>query len=243
MPVLTLPSHTAAMKFDFAPEGFDTANLMYLAAFGSGDPVTGVTEETTGSQILTVNIDTGEIKPFAYNKSGKPAGRSLSGFNRPVDVKFGPDSCLYIVDFGILETHGQVPNAIPNTGVIWKICKQRTSYKQGSYSGDNVIRGDNPWEPDYTQLVTKLEEFISGLPGEWGLYFKDLTSGNTFGISEELPVPAASTVKVPVVLYAANLVSQGKLSWNERLTYYAWRDWRGGAGSLQFTAKDGDNIP
>ena len=65
------------MKFDFAPEGFDTANLMYLAAFGSGDPVTGVTEETTGSQILTVNIDTGEIKPFAYNKSGKPAGRSL----------------------------------------------------------------------------------------------------------------------------------------------------------------------
>ena len=52
--------------------------------------------------------------------------------------------------------------------------------------------------------------------------------------NEEMPVPAASTVKVPVVLYAASLV--GKLSWNERLTYESWRDWKA-AGPVLFSSR------
>lgn len=102
------------------------------------------------------------------------------------------------------------------------------------------------WDPNYEPLKEQLDAYITNLNQQysemWGIYFVDLTSGKTFGINQDLQVPAASTVKVPVVLYASYLVSQGKLSWDERLTYVKARDWRDGSGSLQFTAKDGDTF-
>lgn len=108
------------------------------------------------------------------------------------------------------------------------------------------IGSEEQWNPDYAPLERELRERIEAINQEtgqeWGIYFEDLTSGKTFGVNEDLWVPAASTVKVPVVLYASYLVSRGELSWDERLTYVASRDWRGGAGSLQFTARDGDTF-
>lgn len=105
---------------------------------------------------------------------------------------------------------------------------------------------EEQWNPDYAPLEREVRERIEEINREtgqeWGIYFEDLTSGKTFGVNEDLWVPAASTVKVPVVLYASYLVSRGELSWDERLTYVASRDWRGGAGSLQFTARDGDTF-
>jgi len=102
------------------------------------------------------------------------------------------------------------------------------------------------WNPDYVALEKKLQDYVADLEREtgqkWGIYFEDLTSGKSFGVNPDLWVPAASTVKVPVVLYASYLVSRGELSWDERLMYIAERDWRPGAGSLQFTAKDHDTF-
>jgi len=59
----------------------------------------------------------------------------IDGFNRPTNVKFGPDGCAYVVDYGAVRDFGQSdPDAkfkgdgngplvqIPGTGVIWKIC-------------------------------------------------------------------------------------------------------------------------
>ncbi len=102
--------------------------------------------------------------------------------------------------------------------------------------------GDDGWNPTYTALKADLVEYLDGVDGEWSIYFKDLDSGKTFGISPDEPIPAASTVKVPVVLYASRLASQGKLSWDEQLTYVASRDYRTGSGSLQYTAEDGDKF-
>ena len=60
----------------------------------------------------------------------------LHGINRPVDLKFGPDDCVYLVDYGAVRDFGQSDPAskfidpldaplvqIPGTGVIWKICR------------------------------------------------------------------------------------------------------------------------
>ena len=60
----------------------------------------------------------------------------LHGINRPVDLKFGPDDCAYLVDYGAVRDFGQSDPAskftnpldaplvqIPGTGVIWKICR------------------------------------------------------------------------------------------------------------------------
>ena len=76
-----------------------------------------------------------QIQNFARNKDGDQAFVSLDrGFNRPTNIRFGPDGCAYVADYGAVldngeDTHFKIPGdgpllQIPGTGVIWKICKQ-----------------------------------------------------------------------------------------------------------------------
>jgi hypothetical protein len=50
------------------------------------------------------------------------------GIERPIDVKFGPDGAMYIVDYGIANVNsartaeGQVPYEFPpETGAVWRV--------------------------------------------------------------------------------------------------------------------------
>jgi hypothetical protein len=77
-----------------------------------------------------------EIQRFAHNtifEQAFPDG--LRGFNRPTNVRFGPDGCAYVADYGAVRDNGQSDPAskwldpadsplvqFPGTGVIWKIC-------------------------------------------------------------------------------------------------------------------------
>lgn len=252
-PIALLSPDSGAMKFDFAPKGFDPSTRMFIAIFGEPAVSAGTTAKPVPSAsaypgVLALDLATGRTETFAYNKAQKPVGRSIDGLNHPIDVKFGPDGCLYILDFGVIETSGSEAKAVPGTGAVWKVIKQRSEYHEFVMatmakleSAQNTAQAI-AWNPDYSGLRATLESYIAQRPEVWGLYFKDIVSGKSFGINEYVQVPAASTVKVAVVLYASHLVSQGKLDWNERLTYYAERDWRGGAGTMQFTAKDGDTF-
>jgi hypothetical protein len=58
---------------------------------------------------------------------------NINGFNRPTNVRFGPDGCAYVMDYGAVrdlgaDSHFVGPPAnspvvqIPGTGVVWKIC-------------------------------------------------------------------------------------------------------------------------
>src|SRR6516162_522808 len=75
------------------------------------------------------------IQNFARNSTGDEAFivDNLNAFNRPLNVRFGPDGCAYVPDYGAVrdlgaDTHFVGPPAngplvqIPGTGVIWKIC-------------------------------------------------------------------------------------------------------------------------
>jgi hypothetical protein len=75
------------------------------------------------------------IQNFARNMTGDQAFivDNTNAFNRPLNVRFGPDGCAYVVDYGAVrdfgtDTHFVGPPAngplvqIPGTGVIWKIC-------------------------------------------------------------------------------------------------------------------------
>jgi hypothetical protein len=80
-----------------------------------------------------------QIMRFARNKSFEQSfvsTEALHGFNRPTNVRFGPDGCAWIVDYGAVRDVGQSdPLAkfvnpedgtlvqIPGTGVIWRICR------------------------------------------------------------------------------------------------------------------------
>lgn len=93
---------------------------------------------------------------------------------------------------------------------------------------------------DYTPLQKQIADYLAAKPGTYGVFFKDLPSGQTFGINGSVPIPAASTVKVPIVLYVNQLVAEGKLDWNEKVVYSSETDYREGAGILHMVATDGD---
>ncbi len=79
-----------------------------------------------------------KIQRFAHNSTFEQAFVSADGirsFNRPTNVKFGPDGCAWVVDYGAVRDFGQSDPAskfqvpgdgplvqIPHTGVIWRIC-------------------------------------------------------------------------------------------------------------------------
>ena len=79
-----------------------------------------------------------KIQRFAKNKSGDQAFLiGEHGFNRPTGLRFGPDGCAWIADYGAVRDFGQSDPAtkfitpgdgplvqIPGTGVIFRICPE-----------------------------------------------------------------------------------------------------------------------
>src|SRR3989454_2994138 len=146
-PLALEPADVAAVGLDFVPDSFVGGPVLRGAALVSreGDfgfaAANGDPEE--GHDIQLVNFSkTGEVlqlklQRFAHNTTFEQAFvDGLRGINRPVDLKFGPDDCAYLVDYGAVRDFGQSDPAskftnpldaplvqIPGTGVIWKICK------------------------------------------------------------------------------------------------------------------------
>ncbi|WP_044664517.1 serine hydrolase, partial [Syntrophaceticus schinkii] len=82
----------------------------------------------------------------------------------------------------------------------------------GQIIGTQSLKPLNP-KPDYQPLQEEVAKFTATLPGTYGIYLKDLASGEEFGINEKTPIPPASTIKLPVVLYLYEQVAAGKLDW------------------------------
>lgn len=94
--------------------------------------------------------------------------------------------------------------------------------------------------PDYAPLERRLRDFLAQRPGVvFGIYLKDLETGAEMGINPDEPIHAASTRKVPLVLYLNRLVADGKLRFSDRVAYRADTDDQAGAGILQYEAREG----
>lgn len=118
-PLLSLPPHTSPMKMDQGSEEFTLAGL-FVAVFGDAQPLTGEGEDPLPTGIL--HIEGNEMNWFARNSDNVRAGRFDEGFKRLIDVKFGPQGRdMYVLDFGVMEFTDLTPNAIPDTGVLWRI--------------------------------------------------------------------------------------------------------------------------
>jgi hypothetical protein len=77
-----------------------------------------------------------QISRFAHNTTFEQAFvDGISGFNRPTQVRMGPDDCMWVADYGAVRDFGQSSPEIkfvgaangplvqiPGTGVIWRIC-------------------------------------------------------------------------------------------------------------------------
>ena len=148
-PLALEPADVAVVGVDFVPDSFVGGPVRKGAALVAREGDFGFSkpngEPEAGHDIELVNFS----KPneplqlqqtrFAYNSTFEQAfPDGLRGINRPVDLKFGPDDCAYLVDYGAVRdfggggtetrfiTDGDGPLVqIPGTGVIWKICKQQ----------------------------------------------------------------------------------------------------------------------
>lgn len=118
--------HSAIMGFDFNYSDFGPYGDVYIAEFGSEAPETtgGKPLPNVGHRISRINMETGEVSNFAINKSGFAASYTgEGGFERPIDVVFGPDKAMYILDFGV--SPGEEDSGYyPKSGVMWKITKK-----------------------------------------------------------------------------------------------------------------------
>ena len=164
-PLALEPSDVAAVGLDFVPDSFVTGPVRKGAALVSREGDFGFSKANgspeAGHDVELVNFSKAgdplqlQLSLFAHNTTFDQAfPDGLRGINRPVDLKFDPDDCAYLVDYGAVRDFGQsdpastfcpaqrpdgTPNPafpgcqtdgtgplvqIPGTGVIWKICKQ-----------------------------------------------------------------------------------------------------------------------
>lgn len=123
-PFALFTPHSAIMGFDFNYcADFGPYGDVYIAEFGSGPPETtgGRILPGTGCRISKINMNTGQISIFAINKTGRAASHTNGGgFERPIDVVFGPDNAMYVLDFAV-PSQNDPSMFYPNSGMIWRI--------------------------------------------------------------------------------------------------------------------------
>jgi len=73
---------------------------------------------------------------------------------------------------------------------------------------------------------------IVGESSDFGVYYEDLTTGDKVVYNEDKPFVAASTIKIPIVLDAADMIANKSLSEDQTITYTAG-DYEDGTGILQ----------
>ena len=154
-PLALEPADVAVVGLDFVPHSFVGGPVKRGAALvaregdfgfskGNGTPEAGHDIEVVNFSSPGEPLRISQAR-FASNTTGDQAFTDgIRGINRPVDLKFGPDDCAYLVDYGAVRDFGQSDPAtkfkaaadaplvqIPGTGVIWKICRQQAQEGHG----------------------------------------------------------------------------------------------------------------
>ncbi|MBV9199688.1 MAG: hypothetical protein JOY83_08165 [Alphaproteobacteria bacterium] len=132
---------------DFVPDAFVADPVRPGAAlyslegdFGFSPPNSDNPDTEVGHEIKLINFNqlpgsplALRIQNFARNSTNDQAFvTNINGFNRPTNIRFGPDGCAYVVDYGAVRdlsadshfvgsANGPLVQ-IPGTGAIWKIC-------------------------------------------------------------------------------------------------------------------------
>ena len=120
--VATTEPHAALSGMTMLSDG-----QLLVAEMGDFRPMTDPNlSRHAGFQVERIDPRSGAIAAVYRNKG---TGDSLpastldlrNGFERPVDVRVGPDGVVYILDFGAFITTGSEPTAMPKTGKLFRI--------------------------------------------------------------------------------------------------------------------------
>ena len=126
-PYAEFQPHSSIMGFDFDYTNyFGPYGDIYVAEYGSHGPLTlgpAAPYRGIGHKISKVDRNTGAVSTFVSNKSGLPTFiTGAGGFGRPVDVRFGADRSMYILDIGVSDPNN-LAQLIPYTGMIWRVTR------------------------------------------------------------------------------------------------------------------------
>jgi glucose/arabinose dehydrogenase len=127
-PLAIFPPHSGLMGFDFNyNRNFGPYGDVYIAESGADDfAIDGYVTPFAGfgHRVSRIDMTTRGITTFAMNKSGFPGIiTGEGGFEHPIDVHFGPDGALYVLDYGII-TLTEPQNYVPSSGVLWRITRE-----------------------------------------------------------------------------------------------------------------------
>lgn len=73
--------------------------------------------------------------------------------------------------------------------------------------------------PDLTRLNSELRAVGASYSGTWTYALTDLASGGHIGFDEDVPMPPASLIKVPVLVTLYQAVHDGRLALDDRVRY------------------------
>lgn len=123
-PIAKFTPHTAINGFAFAVDGWGKPTDVFIAEFGDFTPATGTSTEPEGVKIVKVDTANGRTEDFITNKvAGQASRHSSGGLEHPSDVTFGPDSTMYVADWGIARVSTDGLKLDKNSGVVWKVTK------------------------------------------------------------------------------------------------------------------------
>jgi len=124
------PSQSGAAKLAFVPNDspFKDAHGSAIVAL-SGDRAPFATSglklrEYFGYRVVRVDVDEKTVTDFVVNTRRMPAsklGHGAVALERPIDVKFGPDGAMYILDFGEMTVKNGQENIVKGSGKIFKL--------------------------------------------------------------------------------------------------------------------------
>ena len=152
-PIALEAADSSFTGIDFVPSSFVAGPVLPGAAlyslegdFGFSPPNATAPAPEVGHEVKLINFNQDPSAPlslsfqnFARNDTGDQAfisSTNTAGFNRPNNIRFGPDGCAYVVDYGAVRDPGGGPGGptrfvnpadgplvqFPGTGVIFKIC-------------------------------------------------------------------------------------------------------------------------
>lgn len=129
-PVASLGVHSSSNGLSFSGNpSFGFEGQAFIAQFGDMAPGVGKVLAPVGYRVVRADVETGVVEDFVKNKAkenGPASWLKTGGLERPVSVSFNPTGdALYIVDFGIMTITKEGPNPMKNSGVLWRVTKEK----------------------------------------------------------------------------------------------------------------------
>lgn len=87
------------------------------------------------------------------------------------------------------------------------------------FAGPLRAQPNSPGTPRDPALQTKIERIVDGFRGDVGVYVRHLETGRTAALNADTLFPTASMIKVPILLKTFDAIEQGRLRYDQMLTY------------------------